>query len=84
VLFLLNLIVASAAVYLVWRLIVTIQIRMGRSLADDFYRDKLYFAGFVLLALGDHVGSLQSVPAKGKHGELLCWSTSLLAGPAFC
>ena len=87
-LFLLNLTVASAAVYLLWRLIVTIQIRMGRSLADDFYRDKLYFAGFVLLAVAitatlynlfQRRVSMENLFA----GALLCWLVVLLLTSAF-
>jgi hypothetical protein len=82
-LFLLNLTVASGAVYLIWRLIVTIQLRMGRSLADDFYRDKLYFVGFVLLAIAI-TATLYSLfrrrvsTANLFAGALLCWLVLLL------
>ncbi|HEU4435435.1 MAG TPA: M28 family metallopeptidase [Pyrinomonadaceae bacterium] len=82
-LFLLNLTVASVVVYLLWSLIVTIQVRMGRSLADDFYRDKLYFLGFVLLALAITATLYHLFRRKVRTenlfaGALLCWVILLL------
>jgi Peptidase family M28 len=50
-LFVLNIIVAAAAVTLVWWLIAMAQQMARASLLDDFYRSKLYFAGFVLIAV---------------------------------
>jgi hypothetical protein len=87
-LFLLNLVVASAAVYLLWRLIVTVQIRMGRSLTDDFYRDKFYFVGFVLLAVAITAAFYNLYRRKVSTenlfaGALLCWVVLLLLTSVF-
>jgi len=88
VLFLLNLIVASVAVYFIWRWIGTIQIRMGRILTDDFYREKIYLVGFVLLAVAITVAlyNLFRRNARARAvsteslfvGALLCWVILLL------
>ena len=87
-LFLLNLVVASAVVYLIWQLIVTIQIRMGRSLADDYYRDKLYFVGFVLLAVAVTAALYNLYRRKVRTeslfvGALLCWVILLLLSSVY-
>lgn len=50
-LFVLNIIVAALSVTVVWWLIATVQRMAGVSLLDDIYRSKLYFAGFVLIAV---------------------------------
>lgn len=50
-LFLLDIIVAALSVTIVWWLISTVQRMLGRNLLDDLYRSKLYFAGFVLIAV---------------------------------
>jgi hypothetical protein len=82
-LFLLNLFVASAAVYLLWLLITTVQLWAGRSLTDDFYRDKLYFAGFVLVAVAVTAALYNLYRRKVSTenlsvGALLCWVLLLL------
>jgi len=50
-LFVLNIIAAAAAVTILWWVIAFAQQLAGASLLDDFYRSKLYFAGFVLIAV---------------------------------
>lgn len=82
-LFLLNLLAAPAAVYLIWLLITTVQLRVGRSLADDYYRDKLYFAGFVLLAVAVTAALYNLYRRKVSTenmsvGALLWWTILLL------
>jgi hypothetical protein len=87
-LFLLNLFVASVAVYLLWLFITSVQIRMGRSLADDFYRDKLYFVGFVLVAVAITAALYNLYRRKVSTenlfaGALLCWVILLLPASVF-
>jgi hypothetical protein len=82
-LFLLNVFAATAAVYLLWLLITTVQIRAGRSLTDDYYRDKLYFAGFVLVAVAVTAALYNLYRRKVRTenlsvGALLCWVLLLL------
>ena len=50
-LFVLSMIAAAGLVTLIWWLIATVQLRAGRSLLDDFYRSKLYYASFALIAV---------------------------------
>ncbi|HEX6649743.1 MAG TPA: M20/M25/M40 family metallo-hydrolase, partial [Pyrinomonadaceae bacterium] len=50
-LFLLNIVAATLTVVLVWWLIGMVQRLAGAGLLDDLYYSKLYFAGFVLLAV---------------------------------
>ena len=50
-LFVLNIIVATLTVTLVWWLIRTVQRMAGAGLLDDLYYSKLYFAGFVLITV---------------------------------
>lgn len=50
-LFLLNIVAATLTVVLVWWLIGMVQRMAGAGLLDDLYYSKLYFAGFVLLAV---------------------------------
>jgi len=87
-LFLLNLFVASAAVYLIWRWIGTIQIRMGRILTDDFYRDKIYLVGFVLLTVAITISLYNLFRRRVSTenlfaGALLCWLVLLLLTSVF-
>lgn len=50
-LFVLNIIVAALSVTILWWLISTVQRMTGHPVLDDLYRGKLYFAGFVLIAI---------------------------------
>jgi hypothetical protein len=56
---------------------------MGRSLADDYYRDKLYFAGFILVVVAITAALYNLYRRKVSTenlfaGALLCWVILLL------
>jgi hypothetical protein len=87
-LFLLNLFVAYVAVYLIWLFIATVQVSMGRSLIDDYYRDNLYFVGFVLVAVAVTAALYNLYRRKVSTenlfaGAILCWVILLLLTSLF-
>jgi hypothetical protein len=74
-LFVLNIVLATLTVTLLWWLISTIQRMAGAALLDDLYYSKQYFAGFVLIA----VAVLTAL--NNLYGRRV--STENLAGGAF-
>lgn len=77
-LFVLDVLAAAGIVTLIWWLVSTLQLRAGRSLLDDLYQSKLYFAGFTLVAVAVTAAlynlyrrrvSTENLTA----GALLCW-----------
>ncbi len=87
-LFVLTVAVSAGVVTLVWWIVSTVQIQTGRSLLDDLYRGKLYFAGFAILAVAITV-ALYSLYRRRvgvenlSVGALFCWLVLLALASLF-